>query len=182
MDENRNSIYIQAAALMQKDTEESLEQAMALFAAIRGWKDADRQAALCRTRLSRILWQKEYARLKAEEDRFEARVARWKKAGFIALAVLLLTVAVATTVTMLQFERYSRAAEFFTAGQYERAAEAFQAMEGYKDSRVRVYLSAVGMYHDGQYEKAIPYFQWLDGDYDNGYYLRKCYEHLEAQP
>lgn len=182
MDERKNSIYAQATSLMQEDTEESLQQAMALFASIRGWRDADRQSARCRTRQNRKLWQKEYAQLKAEEDQYTARVARRKKIGIIALTALLLIAVVTTAVSLHRFWRYSHAVDCFMAGEYKRAAETFQAMDGYKDSRLRVYHSAVGMYRVGQYEEALSYFLWLDGDYDNGYHIKRCYERLEGKP
>jgi len=171
-------IYAQAETLAQADTEESLEQAMALFGSIRGWQDADRRFIDCRTRLGQLRWQRESAWLKQEEDRFEAKVARWKKAGLTALIAVLLIIAVVTTVTMIQFRRYNRAAEYFTAGEYERAAAAFQAMGDYQDSRARVFMSAVGLYNTGRYEQALPYFTWLDGYIDNGYYLMRCRERL----
>lgn len=167
---------------MQEGTEESLAQAMRLFASIPGWQDADRQLILCRTRRNRMLWQIESARLKQEEDRFERKVTRRKRALLIALIAVLLLLTVITTAAMLQFRRYSQAAAMYTAGEYERAADAFQAMDGYKDARVRVYLSAIALYHAGKYEEAIPYFEWLGGAYDNGYYLHKCYERTGERP
>ena len=69
----------------------------------------------------------------------------------------------------------------FTAGEYERSAAAFQQMGDYKDSKARVFLSAVELYKARRYEEALPYFVWLDGYIDNGYYLQKCQECLSAQ-
>ncbi len=174
----KSDVYEQAGLLAGEDTEESLEQAMALYRSIRGWQDADRRYIDCRTRLGRMRWQVESARLKEEEDRFEAKVAHWKKAGLTALIAVLLCIAVITAVSLVRFAQYNKAAEFYTAGEYRRSAEAFREMGDYKDSRARVYISAVELYRAGRYEDALPYFDWLDGYLDNGYYLQKCRDQL----
>ncbi len=177
----QSDVYEQACLLAAENTEKSLEQAMQLFRFIRGWQDANRQYISCRTRLGRMRWKREALRLKEEENRFEAKVSCRKKIGKAVLTVVLLSIAVIITLTMIQFERYSRAAESFVAGEYERSAAAFQEMGDYRDSRTRVYLSAVELYKARQYEEALPYFIWLDGYMDNGYYLNKCQERLAAQ-
>ena len=152
-DIEKSGIYEQAGRLSEENTEESLEKAMLLYRSIRGWQDADAQYIACRTRLGRMRWLVESAVLKEEEKRF----------------------------TAIRLSRYNRAAEYFTAGEFERSAAAFQEMGNFKNSRGRVYLSAVELYKAGRYEEALPYFVWLDGDYDNGYYLRKCRERLADQ-
>ena len=154
---------------------------MLLFRFIRGWQDADQQYISCRTRLGRMRWAVESAWLKEEQERFEAKVALWKKIGTTVLVAVLLCITVVTTVTMIRFRQYNRAAERFTAGEYERSAAAFQQMGDYKDSKARVFLSAVELYKARRYEEALSYFVWLDGYIDNGYYLQKCQEYLSAQ-
>ncbi|MBQ7278721.1 MAG: hypothetical protein IJR17_05950 [Clostridia bacterium] len=177
----QEAIYAQAKALLEEGGEESLKRAMELFASLRGYLDADRQFRTCRTQLGRLRWLRESAALKVEEERFEAKVARWKKAGLTALIGVLTVLTLVITIAMVRFHRYREAADMYTAGEYARAADAFQAMNGYRDTRARVYMCAVGLYHAGRYEEALPYFIWLDGDYDNGYYLNKCYERMNAQ-
>ena len=177
-DEEKRAILAQADDLAKKNTEESLEQAMILYRSIRGWQDADRRYTDCRTRLGQLRWQVESARLKVEEDRFESKVARWKKIGYTLLITVLLCIAAVSTITMIRFYRYNKAAELFTAGEYERAAAAFQEMADYQDSRARVFMSAVELYKAKRYQEALPYFIWLDGYIDNGYYLKKCRERL----
>ena len=174
-------IYEQACSLAEDGTEDSLEQAMLLFRLVRDWQDADRQYINCRTRLGRMRWAVESTRLKEEEDRFETKLRRWRKIGVTVLTAVLLCIAMLTVVTLIPFVKYNRAAECFTAGEYERAAAAFQKMDGYRDSKVRVYLSAVELYKARRYEEALPYFIWLDGYLDHGYYLQKCQERLSSQ-
>ncbi len=180
-DIDKSAIYEQAGILAQADTEESLEQAMALYRSIHGWEDADKRFIACRTRLGQLRWKVESAWLKEEEDRFEAKVKRWKKTGYALLITVLLCIAALTTVTLVRFYRYNKAAELFTAGEYERAAAAFQSMENYQDSRARVFMSAVELYKAKRYEEALPYLVWLDGYIDNGYYLQKCQDRLAGK-
>ena len=177
----KSDIYEEAKRLGQADTEESLEQAMALYKAISGWQDADRQYLDCRTRLGKMRWKAESAWLKEEEDRFEAKVSRWKKIAITLLVLILVSITAVTTVSMIRYKRYTKAAEYFTAGEYERAAAAFQAMGDYQDARARVFVSAVELYNAGRFEEALPYLVWLDGYIDNGYYLGRCQERLAAQ-
>lgn len=180
-DIEKSGIYEQAGRLSEENTEESLEKAMLLYRSIRGWQDADAQYIACRNRLGRMRWLVESAMLKEEEKRFEAKMARRRKIGLAVLTVVLLCLAVTITVTAIRLSRYNRAAEHFAAGEFEQSAAAFQEMGNFKNSRGRVYLSAVELYKAGRYEEALPYLVWLDGDYDNGYYLRKCRERLADQ-
>ncbi len=177
----KSDIYAQAGLIAAEDSEESLEQAMLLYHFIRGWHDADQQYMHCRTRLGQLRWQTESARLKAYENNFEGKVARWKKAGFAVLAAVLLCIAVVVTISLVRLRQYNKAAEYFTAGEYERSAEAFLEMGSYQDSRARLFLSAVELYRAKRYETALHYFIILDGYIDNGYYLQKCQERLAAQ-
>ena len=177
----KSYIYEQAERLSGENTEESLEQAMILYQSIRGWQDSNVRYIDCRTRLGRMRWLVESAVLKEYEERFEAKMARRKKIGMAVLTAVLLCLAVVITVSMIRLSRYNRAASYFTAGEFERSAAAFQEMGNFKNSRERVYLSAVELYKAGRYEEALPYLVWLDGDIDNGYYLRKCRERLAEQ-
>ena len=174
----KSDIYELAGHLSKKDTEESLEQAMLLYQSIRGWQDADVQYIACRTRLGRMRWLAESAVLKEEEKRFEAKMARRRKIGLVVLTAVLLCFAVVITFTAIRLSRYNRAANHFTAGEFEESASEFQEMGDFMNSRGRVYQSAVELYKAGRYEEALPYFVWLDGDFDNGYYLQKCRERL----
>ena len=181
-DTEKSEIYNQAMLLAEENTEESLEKAMQFFLSIKGWQDADRQYVSCRTRLGRMQWQRESARLKEYEDHHEAQLARRRKTVIISLVSILLIFTLIATVTMVRFTRYNRAEAYYTAAQYEQAADAFMKMPDYRDSKAGVYKSAVELYRLRMYDKALPYFVWLDGYMDHGYYLRKCQEKLGLEP
>ena len=130
----------------------------------------------------RRLWQEEAARLKVYEERSEAAYRRNKKAFIVSLVAVLLCITVFTSVYLVRFSRYNRAAEYLTAGQYELAAEEFVQMADFRDSRSKVYEAALGMFRNRQYKEALPYFIWLGEDVDGGYYIRKCREYLGTDP
>lgn len=175
---DKSDIYETAGRLSGENTEESLEQAMLLYQSIKGWQDADVQYRACRVRLGRMRWLVESAELKELEERFEAKMACRRKIVQALVTAVLLCLAVTISIISVRLTRYNRAAEHFTAGEFERSAAEFQEMGNFLNSRARVYRSAVELYKAGRYEEALPYLVWLDGDYDNGYYLNKCRERL----
>lgn len=122
--------------------------------------------------------QEELARLNEYSAQHEKKTKRRTKTVLVSLVSALLIFAVVSTVTLVRFHRYCKAANFYTAGEYVRAADAFIEMGDYRDAKERVYWSAVELYRAKDYKTALPYFEWLDGYMDQGYYLRKCREKL----
>ena len=181
-DTERKEIYERAGRLASEDSEESLEKAVELYKSIIEWEDAGVRCAACETRRAQIRWEAESARLKDLEKEDEARHAPRKKALLIALVAVLLCFAAVITVELIRFRRYSIAGEHLIAGEYELAADSFMEMADYRDSRYKVFESAVGLYRNKEYEKALPYFIWLDGAVDGGYYMRKCRQRLGLEP
>ena len=132
-----------------ENTEESLEQAMLLYQSIKGWQDADVQYRACRVRLGRMRWLVESAELKELEERFEAKMARRRKIVQALVTAVLLSCRDDQRAG-LRLTRYNRAAEHFTAGEFERSAAEFQEMGNFLNSRARVYRSAVELYKAGR--------------------------------
>ena len=126
----------------------------------------------------RIQWQKEAAILKEYEKKYEKQMIRRRRWVLTLLISVLLIFALISTITLVKYSQYNRAAAYYIAGEYVRAANAFMEMADYRDSKARVYESAVNLYRQKRYEEAYPYFVWLDGYMDKGYYLRKCQEQL----
>jgi len=177
----KKRIYEQAENLSSQPSEESLEEALALYKSISGWQDADEKYHKCSIQLARLRWHEESSKLKEYENRNETKHSRLKKIGASILVVFLVCESIITTVVLFKLSQYNKAVACYTAGEYERAAEAFIEMADYKDSRSRVYACAVGLYKARDYEKALKYFHWLDGYMDNSYYIKKCNERLKAQ-
>lgn len=177
----KKDIYEQASRLALEDSEESLEQALQLFCVIRGYKDTNKRYIDCRTRLGQMRWKEESAWLKEEERRFEAKMARRKTIALSLLLVVLFSFTVVSAVSLVRFRQYCKAVEYFTTGEYGRSAAAFQKLGDYRDSKAKVYMSAVELYKSKRYEEAIPYFIWLDGYIDNGYHLQRYQERMAEQ-
>lgn len=127
-------------------------------------------------------WQKEAAILNEYAAQHEKKTKRRTRSVLAAIVSALLIFAVVATVTLVKFSRYCKAANYYTAGEYQRAADAFMEMADYRDAKSRVYWSAVELYKQKEYEKALPYLEWLDGYMDQGYYLRRCREKLGLEP
>jgi len=81
-------------------------------------------------------------------------------------------------------EQYDAAQSLYDAGAYEKAYEAFTALDDFADSRARAadskkkwkaadYEKAVALYKDGQYEEAMNLFESLDRYKESRSYLYK---------
>lgn len=82
-------------------------------------------------------------------------------------------------------ERYEAAQKLFEEGAYEEAAEAFDALDGYEDSRSLAYSSrkkwkeatykeALALYKEKKYAEAKPLFEVLGDFHESKHYLYTC--------
>ena len=98
----------------------------------------------------------------------------------VALIVALLTVLV-----FIPNSRYKKAVALAEKGKYAQAIEAFEALNGYKDSRKQIknaaYLAAVALYDEGKYEEAIDAFTALNGYKDSDDQIRACRSAIQDQ-
>ena len=144
-EQRKDVIYAEARSKMVGDKISGYEEAIELFRAIPGWKDADKQACVCEKKIGEIKTKTEAERLeeerKAEERRIAARKAanRRKKAlligtpivcAFIALIIVLITV-------IIPKGKYNRANTLIQSGDYAEAAIVFGSLGNYKDARDR---------------------------------------------
>lgn len=81
--------------------------------------------------------------------------------------------------------RYRAAEALYESGDYEGARDAFEEMDGYKDSDERIevcneairnqrYESALALYNEGRYEEAIAAFEETDGYKDSAEQIEIC--------
>ncbi|MBR0445586.1 MAG: hypothetical protein IJK14_09525 [Clostridia bacterium] len=104
-----------------------------------------------------------------------------KGIGWIVLAVLLLAAAVggyyAYNRYYLPEKHYAEALELMNAGQYPEAAEAFEAMDGYKDSATGLtesrYRYALQLMEEKRYSEAREIFTGLGGYQNSADWLEK---------
>ena len=88
--------------------------------------------------------------------------------------------------------RYRAAEALYESGDYEGARDAFEEMDGYKDSDERIeicneairnqrYESALALYNEGRYEEAIAAFEEMDGYKDSAGRIEMCSEAIREE-
>ncbi len=173
----------QAAAGLEKKarTEEEYRAAGDAFRALGDYKDAESHGKALQEQADALKAKAEAEaaeRLREQQAR-EARAlaAKKKKQRLIAIlasAAVVLAVAAFLVVTkvILPGNAYKAAESLLEAGQYEEAAAAFEAMDGYKDSADRAlearYLRAEALEAQGDHEGAIAAFEALGNYKDSG--------------
>ncbi len=154
----------------------------ALFAAADPIKLKEHEKA----HLRMLAEEAEAARLESERKAEEARIAaeitakKRRKALMIILPVLavMIVFALLLPTVILPGIQYGRAKKLFRSGQYTEAIEAFEKMDGYRDSEDQIakckiaikdeqYSDAMGLFNSGKYEEAITAFETLNGYKDS---------------
>ena len=157
----QSDTYEKAVRKMNARKESEIRQAKSWFEALRGYKDADRLAAVCAERIAEIEKEEAERRRLAAEEAERQRIAaaeeaelqrlvaekeirakaRKKKRNRILLVIsLILAVAAffAATEVIIPGNKYKAAEELFAAEKYEEAIAAFEALGNFKDSPARV--------------------------------------------
>ena len=178
----KDSLYASAKAKMNGESIDGYESAIKTFDSIRGWKDADEQIEICKQKIEEI---KEEAKRKAEAE----RIAMKKSAERSKKALAVITIAVCVCVAMailwtnvLQpMVKYNSAVSLMDNGKYEDAVEAFEALNGYKDSEEQIvtckecaYTDAVALMDDEKYDEAIVAFESMNGYKDSEEQISAC--------
>lgn len=185
--------YQQAFALQYQDTEESLNQAAALYNSISSYKDSTQRAIDCQKRISVLkeelkvaqdkLREKEIALAKAEQEKQAAKIAVRKKMKRIVavsapVVILVIITVVAITQVIIPNNRYKAAERLLTSGDYDGAIEIFADLGDYKNSQAQVieisYRQAVALMEAGEYNKAIESFRALDNYKDSKECILEC--------
>ena len=96
-----------------------------------------------------------------------ARKNRRRAAVIAPVAAVLLAAGIFGAVYGGRVSRYNEAAQLLEAGEYDEAAEAFAAMEGFRDSEDQIlnsqYLKALSLAESGRYDDAIELLTGLGG-------------------
>lgn len=156
----KNNIYNKAISIGQKDTVESITEAIGILQGLSGWKDSPQKVMEFEDRIQalKLLEEErkaqEAARKKAEAERKaeEERIAAEKRAEqerialakakkrkkiitltSIATGIIIAFVIVLTTV-IIPGNRYKEAVSLYNNQKYAEAAEMFKKCEGYSDS------------------------------------------------
>lgn len=134
----KDSIYEAAVARKNTNSIKSLEEAVAFFKSIPGWKDSEEQIYDCQKKIEEINVKKAEELRKAEERYIAAeKSAKKRKKAFVIgtsiVCVCIVFVIVLATV-IIPNGKYNDAIALMDAGNIVEAYEALRALDGYKDS------------------------------------------------
>lgn len=147
-----------------------------------------RDARLERERLAE---EERQARKKKEAAEAAERAKKAKKIALIAAPIVCVVIAflIVLNSVIIPNVKYNNAVTLMEAGQYEEAIEAFEAMDGYKDSAENIesceaavelaelnakYEAALALMEAEDYEEAITAFELLDGHKDSEDKIDEC--------
>ena len=184
--DRKDAIYDAAVALAMIGKIDKQLEAIEQFQRIPHWKDADEQVIICDRRIQALKEEAARARIKAEREAEDARIAAEQKKkkiksvlmiGAVSVAVLAVVLIIVTNV-IIPNNRYNDAKALYAAGEYEEALAAFRKLNGHKDSEEIIkacediltapkYDAAHELFNKGRYEEAIDSLKALDGYRDS---------------
>lgn len=137
------------------------EKAIELFNLISGWKDADKQAEICKIKIKKLTEQREVNRLAAKATENKCKKMTPKIMGFFPKNKI-----------------YNSGVYLYKNGHYDEAIEKFKSLNGYKDSEARIidcrYSKAVYLYNKEFYDEAIDVFKSLNEYEDSELEIIDC--------
>lgn len=189
----KKSLYLKAIDNYNSADVLRIQDAINAFSALNGYKDSDKYIHLCQTKIEKIRIKEdddrianEQARLErqrqAEIDRVKAekRAKRNKKIAIIVSPIIAVVIAfiIILNSVIIPNGKYNDAIALMNEGKYEQSIEAFEGLDGYKDSKDKIvecytaikddkYNAAIALMNEGKYEDAISAFKELNGYKDS---------------
>jgi len=156
----KNEIYISAKRKIQQNTISSCQSAITIFRTIPDWKDSEKLIEYCQKKIEEIKTKEEADRKenerKEEERRIVAKKASKKRRRIIAIAsIVVCAVGIIVAVlikVIIPNQKYEAAIALKEEGKYVDAVQAFNDLDGYKDSEAQIESCM-----EAQYKKAIMY-------------------------
>ena len=165
----------EARALMGKGNKDGYYSAITTLRAVSGFENADELMDNCKREIERI--EEEAKKAAAERKRIAEQRKRTLKRALITtavVAVLSLAGYLLTIWYIIPEIKYKKAAELMEAGNYREAIDAFEALEGHKDSEEQidacnaaVYDRAVAFMEAGNHRMALAEFSAITGYKDS---------------
>ncbi len=181
----KDAIYSSAKSRMTSNEVAAHGEAIWLFKTISGWKDADAQIVVCQKRIEEIKAKEEADRLEAkrkaeakrleaerwaEAERLAAEKAAKKRKKIIAITAPIVCACIAFVIVLITVilpnGKYNDAIALMNEGKYDEAITAFEALDGYKDSKEMIYTVAATLERDGRLAQAAIAFEKL-GDFSD---------------
>ena len=180
----QNAVYSEAVKLMNGTRLSNYQEALEKLEAIGDWKDSSVRIAACRKKIAELKAQMER---QAQEEQAAPDGKQKRVRILIAAAIIAVAAVIAATIitVVIPDRKYEEALARMDAGQYTEAIAAFAALDGYKDSKIKIteceaaiienrYQAAQALLDAGSYTEAIAAFFAL-GDYkDSGNKITEC--------
>ncbi len=187
-------IYSRAQSLMRSSgSESSYTEAAYLFDSIKEYKDADELIVACQRKIEEIQAKAEADKLERERQaeiarkEAEKRAKRNIKIAIVTMSIVCVVLAVVLLINsvIIPNGKYNEAIALMDEGKYQEAISAFEALEGYKDSKEKIsecntgildakYNEAVVLMDAGKYTEAISIFEALEGYKDSKDKILEC--------
>ena len=159
----KNAVYAEARTMMIGEEIENYIEAIKIFQTVPDWADANEQIAVCQKKIEEI-------KVKEEAERLAAEKAAKKRKKIIAITVPIVCACIAFVIVLITVilpnGKYNDAIALMNEGKYDEAIAAFEALDGYKDSKEMIYTVAATLERDGRLAQAAIAFEKL-GDFSD---------------
>lgn len=157
----KDSLLEQGNSKMNSETISDYEKAIEIFEKIPGWKDADEKIVVCKKKIEEIKAKEESDRLealrKAEEDKIAAEKAAKKRKKIFTIGTLIVCVCIAVVIiartVIIPTTQYNAALALMNDKKYNEAIEAFEALNGYKDSNTQIENCYIGKFGEQKWNQ-----------------------------
>ncbi len=154
----KEEVYQSAKSFQNSNSISELQTAVEEYKKLGDYKDSSKQIENCKARIKEINTKKKKKKM------IIAATAGSITAATIAFVIVLNKV-------IIPNKNYSHAMNLYNSGKYTEAIEAFEDLNGYKDSKDKItesqYQSAVSLMENGDYNGAIDIFEDLNGYKDS---------------
>lgn len=188
--ERKEKEYESALSYKEKKDVNSILKAIAVFEKLGGYKDSTEKLTECRQVLEEIHKEEEkqaelLRKEQAEEEKRRAQqrkktIKRLRTVSIIAgFGVMIFVILINVVIPQV---KYKKAEKYMEAGQYQEAANTFNELDNYKDSKKKaeeaetkyLYNQAKDYYEKKEYEKAYSVFNDLGEYEDSKDYAVEC--------
>ena len=175
-----------AAPAQYQKAIELLDAALLSYQEIRNFQDSEARIQECDSLLAECREKK--SGLEAAAQQAAEAAARKKKtiAAVVSAAAIIAAAAACLIIFVVIPEtNYNNAVSLMNEGKYDEAINAFESMNGYKDSAAQIekcqngindknYDNAVSLMNEGKYDEAITAFEAMNGYKDSTTQIEKC--------
>ena len=157
----KDSLLEQGKFKMTRETISDYEKAIEIFEKIPSWKDADEKIVVCKKKIEEIKAKEESDRLEAlrkvEEDKIAAEKAAKKRKKILTIGTLIVCVCIAVVIiartVIIPATQYNAALALMNDKKYNEAIEAFEALNGYKDSNTQIENCYIGKFGEKKWNQ-----------------------------